>query len=254
MGACLPYGEGITFWPIAEALRAAAGVEDEHSPGVAHGKMALLLDGEEGAADILERLGPALGITGPRAALEETFWAIRKLLEALARRQPLMVVLDDVHWAEETLLDLIEYLAGWTRGVPLLLVCATRPELPRKATIRRQPTRQREYALLEPLAADSADELMLWQLDACLARARERILTASEAIRCSSRSSCMLIDDGLIVRRNGSWQATGEVRSLAMPPTIQALWPLARPTRRCRARPATSRRRRTRLHGARASF
>ena len=226
MGACLPYGEGITFWPIAEALRAAAGVEDEDSPGVAHGKMALLLDGEEGAADILERLGPALGITGPRAALEETFWAIRKLLEALARRQPLMVVLDDMHWAEETLLDLIEYLAGWTRGVPLLLVCATRPELLERRPSVVSPRANASTLLLEPLAADSADELMLWQLDAVpLSRdLGERILTASDGNPLFVQELVrMLIDDGLIVRRNGSWQATGEVRSLAMPPTIQAL-------------------------------
>jgi hypothetical protein len=93
-----------------------------------------------------------------------------------------MVVLDDVHWAEETLLDLIEYLAGWTRGVPLLLVCAARPELLERRPSVVSPRANASTLLLQPLAADSADELMLWQLDAVpLSRElRERILTASE--------------------------------------------------------------------------
>ncbi|MDP9257145.1 MAG: AAA family ATPase, partial [Actinomycetota bacterium] len=109
-GHCLPYGEGITFAPIAEAVRQAAGLADTASREIASGEVATLLEDDPDAAEIVERIGPALGFPGPPIPVEETFWAIRKLFEALSRRRPVMAVVDDVHWAEETLLDLIEYL------------------------------------------------------------------------------------------------------------------------------------------------
>jgi class 3 adenylate cyclase/tetratricopeptide (TPR) repeat protein len=226
IGRCLPYGEGITFWPIAEAVRLVAGIAERDSQAEASAKLARLLEGEEGAAEILDRLAPTLGLAGAPAALEETFWSIRKLLEALARRSPLMLVLDDVHWAEETLLDLIEYLTGWTRGVPLLLVCSARPELLERRPQALGPRANATVMLLGPLGSESADELVLWQLGAApmpealkesvLAAAEGNPLFVQELVR-------MLIDDGLIVRRQGAWEATAEVAGLAMPPTIQAL-------------------------------
>ena len=225
IGSCLPYGESTTFWPIAEAVRQAAGVDDMDSIDAVRQKFARLVEAEEGACEILERLGPAFGLPGPQAALAETFWAIRRLLEALARRRPLVVILDDVHWGEETLFDLIDYLAGCMRGVPLLLACAARPEL-----LERRPSSVGSHAnvstlLLDPLGREAADEVMAWQLGAPLAREiGERILRSSEGNPLFVQELVrMLIDDGLIVRRDGSWQATAEVRELAMPPTIQAL-------------------------------
>ena len=102
------------------------------------------------------RLAPAFGLPGAGAALEETFWAVRKLFEALARRRPLLLVLDDVHWAEETLLDLVEYLAGWTRGVPFLLVCSARPELLERRPAAGGAARQREHAAVRRHSAPRA--------------------------------------------------------------------------------------------------
>src|SRR5439155_25224081 len=82
-------------------------------------------DGELSA----ERIGGAIGLDERPVPSEEVFWAVRKLFEALARERPLVVVFEDVHWAEPTLLDLIEHLADWTRAAPLLLICLARPEL-----------------------------------------------------------------------------------------------------------------------------
>jgi class 3 adenylate cyclase len=226
IGRCLAYGEGITFWPVAEAVRAAASVEEDDSLEQVRAKFGAVLDGEEGAQEILDRLAPALGLPGPNVALEETFWAIRKLLERLARSRPLLVVLDDVHWAEDTLLDLIEYLAGWTRGVPLLLVCAARPDLFDRRTAVVSPRANTSTLLLEPLGMEAAGELMAWQLGtAPLAPdLAERILRTSEGNPLFVQELVrMLIDDGLIVRRNGRWEAAAEVRELSMPATIQAL-------------------------------
>ena len=226
VGRCLAYGEGITFWPIAEAVRVAAGIADEDSADVAVARLARLLAGETGATEIIERLAPVLSPAATKVALEETFWAVRKLLEALARRRPLVVILDDVHWAEESLLDLTEYLAGWTRGVPLLLVCGARPELLERRPSVASPRANSRTLLLEPLATRAAEELMAWQLEGAplpadlsrniLAVSEGNPLFVQELVR-------MLIDDGAIVRRNGTWLASGNVGRLAMPPTIQAL-------------------------------
>ena len=142
-GRCLPYGDGITFWPLRE-LVAQAGAPQ----GTAQ-ELEALLEGEEDAARVAEWLAGALGRGGPRRpggpgdrrggppenrggpgtlAAPEIFWATRRLLETLARRRPLVVVLEDLHWAEPTFLDLAEAVATQARQ-GLLLVCLARPEL-----------------------------------------------------------------------------------------------------------------------------
>ena len=98
LGRCLPYGEGITYWPLREIF-AAAGAEEE--------------------------LDEALTAPTP----EDVFWGVRKALEQRAREQPLALVVEDIHWAEPTLLDLLEHLVDWARDAPLLLLCLARPEL-----------------------------------------------------------------------------------------------------------------------------
>ena len=138
-GRCLPYGDGITFWPLREIL-AAAGE---------------LGDGDEA---VLERVRSAIG-AGEASGGEETFWAVRKLVEALARDRPLVLCLEDVHWAEPTFLELVEYLAGWIRDAPVLLLCLARPELSEE-----HPTwpggRVGAALTLPPLTDDESAELV----------------------------------------------------------------------------------------------
>src|SRR5262245_43225202 len=111
-GRCLPYGEGITYWPLAEIVREIARAEGRDPGEQSASAIAARLAGEEKAELIVERLGNALGLGGAGGATsEETFWAVRRLFEALARGGPLVTVIDDVHWAESTFLDLIEHVA-----------------------------------------------------------------------------------------------------------------------------------------------
>jgi DNA-binding SARP family transcriptional activator len=123
-GRCLPYGEGITFWPLREVIRHASGGHD--SPD----KIKALLDGQADAAEVAARLSLALG-PGNQGRLDgaEIFWAARRLLETLARSRPLLVVFEDLHWAEPTFLDLVESLAVQPGRAPVVLVCVARPEL-----------------------------------------------------------------------------------------------------------------------------
>ena len=128
VGRCLPYGEGITYWPLVEIFR-EAGAEEE--------------------------LTAALSAGAP----EEIFWSVRKALERRAHERPLALVVEDIHWAESTMLDLVEHLVNWTRDAPLLLLCLARPEL-----LDERPAwggqSDAETLRLEPLSHDESSELI----------------------------------------------------------------------------------------------
>jgi len=109
-GRCLPYGDGITYWPLREIVHAAAGITDADGAAEAMIKLREILDDAPDADLIARRVGIAIGLESEAAPQEELFWAIRKLLEHLARQRPLVTVWEDIHWAEPTLLDLLEYI------------------------------------------------------------------------------------------------------------------------------------------------
>ena len=145
-GRCLPYGEGITYWPLAEIVREITRAEGLDPGEQSAATIAARLAGDEKAELIAERVAEALGLGGAGGGTsEETFWAVRRLFEALARAGPLVVVVDDLHWAESTFLDLIEHVADFSRDFPILLVCIARPELldTRPAGGPASPTRRR---------------------------------------------------------------------------------------------------------------
>jgi DNA-binding SARP family transcriptional activator len=168
-GRCLPYGDGITLWPLRELLAQAG------APHGTRGELEALLDGEADGARIAEWLAGALGLGGPGTlAAPEIFWATRRLLETLARRQPLVVILEDLHWAEPTFLDLAEAVAGQARQ-GLQMLCLARPEL-----LERRPAWAAGVAAtirveLGPLPEDAADAL-LNVLAGTPPEARERLL------------------------------------------------------------------------------
>jgi len=123
-GRCLSYGDGITFWPLREVIRQAGSGDD--SPE----RIKDLLAGEADAAAVAEQLHRALGSGRQgRTAATEIFWAARRLLEALARDRPVLVVFEDLHWAEPTFLDLVESLALRPGRSPIVVVRIARPEL-----------------------------------------------------------------------------------------------------------------------------
>jgi class 3 adenylate cyclase len=163
-GRCLPYGRGITFWPLSEIVRAAAGIRDDDSTEVAMAKLAGLVGPDpDGVAD---RVASAVGLSQRQFPLDELFWGTRKLFQTLASRGPLVLVFEDIHWAEEPLLDLIEHLASWVRAAPLLIVCLSRTEL---LDIRSDwgGGRVRATAIeLEPLGATESEQLVDALLDA----------------------------------------------------------------------------------------
>ena len=117
-GRCLPYGSGITFWPLQQLIADLGGIEAATA----------VLSGTDDAHIVLERLRTVTSPTDGGAPSTELFWAVRRLLERVSERRPLLVSFEDLHWAEPTMLDLLEYLAAFATG-PLVLLCIARPEL-----------------------------------------------------------------------------------------------------------------------------
>src|SRR5260221_508394 len=165
IGRCLPYGEGVTYWPIGEMVKASAGITDDDPLDDAQQKLREYCEDEE-VADLLRlAVGVLEAVEGERSQ-QEIAWAVRAWAEQLAQAQPLVLVFEDVHWGEEPLLELIEHLAATVREAPLLLVCVARRELleihpswgggrVRAIAIELEPLQPEESArLVEALSAD----------------------------------------------------------------------------------------------------
>jgi class 3 adenylate cyclase/tetratricopeptide (TPR) repeat protein len=187
-GRCLSYGDGITYWPVVEVIKQAGA----------------LPEGE--AARPLRSL---LGETNEPASAVEIAWGFRKLLEQRAQERPVVCVLDDLHWAEETLLDLVEHVADLSRDAPLLLLCMARPEL-----LDRRPSWgggkwNATSVLLEPLDAEETEQLLVG-LGGIGSELHARIVQVAEG------NPLFLEEMHALVRDS----AGGEVE---VPPTIQAL-------------------------------
>jgi predicted ATPase/class 3 adenylate cyclase len=218
-GRCLPYGRGITFWPLLEVMRGLAEIRDDDSPSAAIAKLRELAG--ESNDGVVERVAAAIGLSEEEFPLQELFWGVRKLLEGLARERPLVVVFEDVHWAEMTLLDLIDHIVGATRDVPLLVVCAARPDL-----LEHRDASKGTLIDLQPLS-DAASRIVIENVlgDAGMpTNVQGRIVEAAEGNPLFVEQMLgMLIDDGLLVRQNGGWVCEGDLSELAVPPSIQAL-------------------------------
>ncbi|HSC50752.1 MAG TPA: BTAD domain-containing putative transcriptional regulator [Gaiellaceae bacterium] len=226
-GRCLPYGEGITYWPVAEVLRDAAG-----EPGARMAPEQWLatitdeLQGEPKAELIAERVVEALGVAGPGVQREETFWAVRKLFEAIARRSPLVVVFDDLQWAEPTFLDLVEHIADFSREVPILLLCMARPELVDERPSWGGGKLNATSIMLEPLSEEECQALIANLLDRPErpGEAERRIAAAAEGNPLFAEELVgMLVDDELLRKSDGEWVAPEDPAELPVPPTIHAL-------------------------------
>jgi class 3 adenylate cyclase/tetratricopeptide (TPR) repeat protein len=204
-GRCLPYGEGITYWPLVAMFRHAA--QDD-----AHARLAAMLAGEPDADLIAGRVAAAIGEGGGASSSDETAWAVRKLFEHVAGERPLVAVFDDLQWGEPTLLDLVEHVVDLSREAPILLLCVARPDL-----LDERPTwgggkLNATSILLEPLSDGETSALM----DELLAGAgvsdetKARIADAAEG-------NPLFVEQMLaMVSENGG----GDIR---VPPTIQAL-------------------------------
>ncbi|HEX6952837.1 MAG TPA: adenylate/guanylate cyclase domain-containing protein, partial [Gaiellaceae bacterium] len=187
-GRCLSYGEGITYWPVVEIVKQFGALPE---------------------GDAARPLRSLLGEAELSVSAEEIAWGFRKLLEQEAQAQSLVVVFDDLHWAEETLFDLVEHVADLSRDAPVLLLCMARPEL-----LERRPSWgggkwNAATVLLEPLDAAETEQL-LSELGEVSPELHERIVEVAEG-------NPLFLEEMLALVRD-----SGGAR-VEVPPTIQAL-------------------------------
>src|SRR5262252_5991953 len=208
-GRCLPYGEGITFWPLREVVRQAGGGDDSAE------RIEELLAGEADAAAVAEQLHRALrsGSRG-RTAAAEIFWAARRFLETLARNRPVLAVFEDLHWAESTFLDLVESLALQPGQSPIAVVCVGRPELLDQRPAWAIEADRSLCIQLAPLDDDPAAAL----LDSM--SAGQRIPASTRARLIDTAGGNPLYLEQLAISL--SEQSSSDIWP-ALPPTIQAL-------------------------------
>jgi len=150
VGRCPAYGEGVTYRPLAEIVKQLGGSDPRQ-------RVNELLEGDESIARLV--LG-AVGLSEGPAQPEETFWAVRRLLERVAQSRPLVVIVDDIHWAEPTLLDLLDYLVAFSSGHAILIVGLARPELADARPVWVAPESNRSVLVLDALSDAEARQLV----------------------------------------------------------------------------------------------
>jgi class 3 adenylate cyclase/tetratricopeptide (TPR) repeat protein len=199
LGRCLPYGEGITYWPLAEILRQAAG--GDHIGG-----LKTVVDSDLAR----ERIAGAIGLGSGVGSSQEIFWSARILFEQLARELPLLVVFDDIHWAEPTFLDLLEYVRGFAADVPLVMLCQGRPDLLEVRPAWAAPAANTTTLVLQPLSDAESRALARSLHDGVDEELLNRIVGSAEGYP-------LFVEQMLAM--------VGEARAgeLEVPPTIQVL-------------------------------
>jgi class 3 adenylate cyclase/tetratricopeptide (TPR) repeat protein len=224
-GRCPDYGEGMTYWPLVEVVRQAAGATATDDPAETRRRISALFPADE-PASVIDNLAALLGDAAPGAAVEDIQEALHRLFGVLATRQPLIVVLDDLQWAEPALLDLLERLTEWLRDIPVLLCCLARPEMlenwPNWGGGRVNAT----TLMLEPLTPEESGLLLdnLLGHTPGATQARQRVIEAAGGNPLYLQELVgMLIEDGLLAHGPDGWVATTDLSQLDVPPTIAAL-------------------------------
>ena len=225
-GRCLPYGEGVTYWSIAEMVKASAGISDDDPLEEAFEKLRETCE-SEAVADLLGlAVGVLEAVEGERSQ-QDIAWAVRSWIEQLAAVQPLVLVFEDVHWAEEPLLEVIEHIASWVRTAPVLLLCLARPELLdarpawgggrlRAVTLELEALPDDEGAKLVRELAAELDVAI--DVDAVLAKAEGNPLFVEETIRALAEQP-----DGMQQRIPDTLQALIAARIDRLPPESRRL-------------------------------
>ena len=228
-GRCLAYGEGVTYWALADMVRMRCRIAEDDEPAAALGKLRTAVEehvpNTEERGFVEPRLAQLLGLgdNEPRER-QDLFAAWRLFFERLADVYPTVLAFEDMQWADESLLDFVEYLLEWSRNSPLYVVTLARPEL-----LERRPTwgaghRSFSSLYLEPLSPQAMEALLHGLVPGLPAEVRERILERSEGVPLYAVETVrMLLDRGLLVQEGAVYSPVGEIGSLEVPETLHAL-------------------------------
>jgi class 3 adenylate cyclase/tetratricopeptide (TPR) repeat protein len=228
-GRCLAYGEGVAYWALAEMVRMRAGILEEEAPESALEKLRASIEehvpDEDERSWLEPRLAHLLGLADRTAPdREDLFSAWRLFLERLAEQRPVVLIFEDLHWADAGLLDFIEYLLEWSRSHAIFVLALARPDL-----LERRPTfgaggRNATTLSLEPLSDPAMEQLLDGFVPGLSEDLRSQILARSEGVPLYAVETVrMLLDRGLLKREGDFYRPTGAIEALDVPETLHAL-------------------------------
>ncbi len=230
-GHCPAFGDSMTMWPMIEVVRQAAGIAPDDSPEQARAHLAELLAGVERGSLVTERIAQLLGFGQDTGLPEDTFWALERLLETLARRRPLILVIDDLQWAHPILLDAVEHVAEYA-DAPLMLLCMARPDelFARRAQWPGGKANTLSF-LLSPLPEREGEQLVVHLLGGRVDQAVQAHISewAQGFPLLVEELVSNLRDEGRLRAANGRWtlkvesEETAERRARTVPTSIHAL-------------------------------
>jgi class 3 adenylate cyclase/tetratricopeptide (TPR) repeat protein len=228
-GRCLSYGEGVAYWALAEMVRMRAQIVEDEEPEAAQAKLRAAI--EEHVHDPEEqrwlepRLAHLLGLE-ERVVRDpqDLFAAWRLFFERLAETLPIVMVFEDLQWADTALLDFIEYLLEWSREYPLFILTLARPELSERRPTWGAGKRNSSSLFLEPLPPAAMEELLQGLVPGLPPDVRSQILERAEGIPLYAVETVrMLLDRDLLVQDGNEYRLAGELEALEVPETLHAL-------------------------------
>jgi class 3 adenylate cyclase len=228
-GRCLAYGEGVAYWALADMVRMRCLIAEDEHPDSAREKLAAtlhehLLDPEE-RAFVEPRLAHLLGLEersgGDR---QDLFAAWRLFFERLADSNPTVLAFEDMHWADTSLLDFVEYLLEWSRDYPLYVITLARPELHERRPDWGAGQRNFSSLYLEPLSPEAMQAMLEGIVPGLPDALRGQILDRAEGVPLYAVETVrMLLDRGLLAADGPVYRPTGEIETLEVPETLHAL-------------------------------
>jgi class 3 adenylate cyclase/tetratricopeptide (TPR) repeat protein len=228
-GRCLSYGEGVAYWALAEMVRMRCGIVEDEEGASALVKLSATLaehiaDAEE-RAWVEPRLAHLLGLEeGGSGDQENLFSAWRVLFERLAERDPVVLVFEDMQWADEGLLDFLDYLLDWSRSHPIFVLSLARPELAERHPTWTAGKRAFTSLYLEPLPSQAMEDLLDGLVPGLPEELRARILDRAEGVPLYAVETVrMLLDRGLLAHDGTAFRPTGPIETLEVPETLHAL-------------------------------
>ena len=238
-GRCLPYGRGVTYWPVIEMVMAETGITRAYEHEAALVKLDSWLGGlfedVQQLPAVRSRMAVMMGLLTPAVGMPDTIaaridreigWGIRQCLDAISRQGPLIVVVDDLQWAEPPVVETLEQLIERASDVPILLICIARPEFLEARRDWAAGQANSTTITLDPLTRTETGTLIsrLLEIEALPADLRAEIVerSAGTPLFCEEFIQ-MLIDEGRLVHEGNSWRAAGPMGEIRVPHSIQAV-------------------------------
>ncbi len=228
-GRCLAYGDGVTYWALAEMVRMRARIVDGEPAESARAKLretaAEHIPDAEERAWIEPRLAHLLGLEEIGGAeKQDLFGAWRLFFERLAAESPVVMVFEDMQWADPALIEFVEHLLDWSRNAPIFVLSLARPELASRHPDFGRSSRSFTSIFLEALRPDAMRALLNGLLPGVPKELEERILGRAEGVPMYAVETVrMLLDRGLLVREGAAYRPTRDIGELEVPDSLHAL-------------------------------